>query len=485
MPDTENTFLHLLDYSSDLFCAFSAEGEILNFNRAWEYATGHREKELKGRSLFDFFHPEDIEQARSAIFKQSGKKGISRFSARFRCKNGFYKNLEWHFYSTTEETSFALAQEYYQQRGYPSTLKNDADNFHLLFHQNPLPIFIFDLNTLDFLKVNQAAVDLYGYSREELLSLKITDIRPEEDIEKLLEDVKEIDFEKPSTGQTSRHLKKNGELLFVEINAHSVIFSGKKARIITVNNITEHWRLEEALRKTNAQKDLFFSVIAHDLRSPFNTLINFSELMVQDFWELSREEIYDYLKMMHASSLKLYEFVQNLLEWSLFQREMKQIRKKPIRLNQNLKKAVDLLQQSAAEKNISLIQEIPGDTTVFADENLLHSVLRNLISNAIKFTPKGGKVTVTGHQAPTGHFKILVKDTGIGMNKKMQNELFKPEAVTGRSGTEGEQSSGLGLILCKEFVEKMGGSIGVQSTEGKGSVFYFTVPVTDPRESNP
>ncbi len=135
------------------------------------------------------------------------------------------------------------------------------------------------------------------------------------------------------------------------------------------------------------------------------------------------------------------------------------------------------LQQSAAEKNISLTAEISGDPAVIADENLLHSVLRNLVSNALKFTPKGGKVIVTGHQGPAVHFNILVKDTGIGMNEKLQKELFKPEAVTGRTGTEGEQSSGLGLILCKEFVEKMGGSIGVQSTEGKGSVFCFTVPL--------
>ena len=179
---------------------------------------------------------------------------------------------------------------------------------------------------------------------------------------------------------------------------------------------------------------------------------------------------------MRKSATGLYSLLENLLEWSQLQRGFIFYTPELILLKPKVLIVTALVKESAIKKEIDLSYNIPEDLMVFADENMLGGILRNLTSNAVKFTPKGGKVTITAKSMPDGRVEISVKDTGIGMTREMVENLFQIEINTSRKGTDSEPSSGLGLILCKDFVEKHGGKLWVESEEGKGSMFYFNIP---------
>jgi len=266
--------------------------------------------------------------------------------------------------------------------------------------------------------------------------------------------------------------------------------SGKALRMIGTNwDITSQKNAEqllleskEDLQKTNAEKDKFFSVIAHDLRSPFNVFLNFTRILVDDFQTLNQEQIQKFALLMRSSADNLFRLLENLLEWSLMQRGMTTSNTESFPLMPNVKSSLESVRDGANKKGIEISIDISADIVVFADERMFGSLLRNLTTNAVKFTPKGGKIVITAKPIPDGWIEMSVKDTGIGMNQEMADNLFRLDVNTSRKGTEGEPSAGLGLILCKEFVEKNGGRLWVESDTGKGSTFYFTVPKASDEE---
>jgi signal transduction histidine kinase len=142
-----------------------------------------------------------------------------------------------------------------------------------------------------------------------------------------------------------------------------------------------------------------------------------------------------------------------------------------------------MIKEPAKNKEIEIVNHISGDLMVYADNHLLQTVFRNLLSNAVKFTPRGGNVLLSARETGNKRVEILVRDSGVGMSPLMVKKLFRLDGQTGRRGTDGEVSTGLGLLLCKEFVEKHAGELGVESAEGQGSIFYFTIPQVRPEVS--
>jgi two-component system sensor histidine kinase/response regulator len=230
------------------------------------------------------------------------------------------------------------------------------------------------------------------------------------------------------------------------------------------------------LKRLNATKDRFFSIIAHDLRNPFNALVGISELLVQQFRQFSNEEIQNYLNIIYTSSQSGHELLENLLQWSRAQTGHINYEPIPLSLKAVVFEIVALLEGEALHKKIHLQVEIREDVTINADENMLQTVLRNLVSNAIKFTNSGGKVTIDADVADD--FAVVsVTDNGVGISKDDLQNLFKEEQTYTTPGTQDETGSGLGLLLCKEFIEHHGGNIRVESEKGKGSSFIFTLPL--------
>ncbi|MBE0663840.1 MAG: PAS domain S-box protein [Bacteroidales bacterium] len=233
---------------------------------------------------------------------------------------------------------------------------------------------------------------------------------------------------------------------------------------------------EKELRKLNAEKDKLFTVIAHDLRSPFTSFLGLTELMTDETIELSMDEMREFAQSIQKAANGLYQLLENLLEWSRTQSGSSEFKPQLMRANTIIRESLGFLKAAADRKQIEIINRVPEDLIIHGDQKMLRSITGNLISNAIKFTGRCGKVEILANSHNGNHVQFEIKDNGIGMNKDIICKLFRIDMKVSSQGTEGEPSSGLGLILCKEFIEKHGGKIWVESNLDVGTSFFFTLP---------
>jgi PAS domain S-box-containing protein len=261
--------------------------------------------------------------------------------------------------------------------------------------------------------------------------------------------------------------------------------SGNKpvATIAQGQDITRRKLAEEKIRvknqqleKLNSEKDKFFSIIAHDLRSPFNGFLGLTEIMAQELHTLSLTELQKISLSLNKSATNLFNLLNNLLEWSRMQQGTTNFKPATHSLLPFVTTTLQPILEIAVKKGIEIVNSVPETLQVLADEDMLSSIIRNLTSNAVKFTKAGGRVSVWAKSTDAGDIEIAVKDSGIGMNTEMLANMFKLDESISRKGTDGEPSTGLGLLLCKDFIEKHGGQIWVESEEEIGSTFYFTLP---------
>ena len=248
-------------------------------------------------------------------------------------------------------------------------------------------------------------------------------------------------------------------------------------------DITERKRAEEALRSSEKQlrelnitKDKFFSIIAHDLRSPFQGLLGLIEMLVSSSEEFSQEELMHFYQSLHKSAFNLYDLLENLLEWSMMQRGMIKFKPEVHDLKTMIDQNFDILKQKADQKEIQLINKVDSIIEICVDERMINTVFRNLITNAVKFTPRKGQVNISAKGIEDDFVEIYVADTGVGIPQDTIAKLFRVDEKISTLGTENEPSTGLGLLLCKDFIEKHKGTIRVESELKKGSNFIFTLP---------
>jgi signal transduction histidine kinase len=234
-------------------------------------------------------------------------------------------------------------------------------------------------------------------------------------------------------------------------------------------------KVQKDLSQLNASKDKFFSIIAHDLKNPFVGLMSLSKTLLESFETLDQEEIQECIQGIHETSKHGFHLLSNLLEWAKSQTGRIQWSPKYIDLRPIMLQNFALLETKAKEKKISLHCNVPANTCVYADANMVDTVVRNLATNALKYTENGGKVSISSHEAED-FVEISVDDTGVGIQEEDICKLFKIEIKYSSLGTAKEQGTGLGLILCKEFIEKNKGKIWVESKVGKGSSFKFVLP---------
>jgi len=232
----------------------------------------------------------------------------------------------------------------------------------------------------------------------------------------------------------------------------------------------------ELLQALNLEKDKFFSILAHDLRGPLSAFVAATQILTEEIQTMDFEEIKEITLSMKTSATNIYSLLENLLEWSRLRRGGMEFIPVKLNLKNKTEICIGVLHESARKKGIEIINSIPGEIEVIADIHMFESVVRNLISNAIKFSTKGGKVNVIAGQSDDHFIEVRISDSGIGISPEMKEKLFQINEKINRPGTEGEPSTGLGLLLCKEFIEKCGGRIRVESEAGIGSVFSFTLP---------
>jgi len=232
----------------------------------------------------------------------------------------------------------------------------------------------------------------------------------------------------------------------------------------------------EELARVNAEKDKFFSIIAHDLRGPIGALMQMSGILKEEIEELSDHEKLEFINSLEGASKNVYSLLENLLQWSRIKRGHVDFSREKMELSKFIYDAIKVFHEQIHFKEITFKVEIPQGEVLYADRNMMSVVVRNLVSNAIKFTRRNGSITISGRNTEDGAVVFSVSDTGIGIPDLYLGDLFRIDAKTKRPGTEGEPSSGLGLLLIKEYVDIHGGKIEVESLEGNGTTFTVTLP---------
>ena len=336
-----------------------------------------------------------------------------------------------------------------------------------------------------FVDANKSFEELTGLKREDIIGKTVLEVMPGTEqvwIEKYGQVV--------ATGKPLHYENYASEL---EKHYEVVAYRPQPGQFaVIVSDITSRRQNEKQIEQKNkelatlnAEKDKFFSIIAHDLRSPFNGLLGLTILLEDEMSTMTQDQVQKIVVILRKSATNLYSLLENLLEWSQLQRGFITYSPQPILLMPKVLSETELLMVSANKKEICLNYAIPEGLIVVADENMLGGILRNLTSNAVKFTQPGGTVTIAAKTISSQWVEVSVKDTGIGMNKEIVGNLFKLDKDSKRRGTDNEPSTGLGLIICKDFIEKHGWKLWVESEEGIGSTFYFTLPYNaEPEESN-
>ena len=243
-------------------------------------------------------------------------------------------------------------------------------------------------------------------------------------------------------------------------------------------DITEIKENEHKLIELNATKDKFFSIIAHDLRNPFNNILGHTELLVENYDELDDFKRKQLAQKLYTSSKNAYNLLENLLEWSRTQQDMIPFKPEHNNFLKICYEVTENIKPIAEAKNVRINIATPQTINLFADNNMIKTVLRNLISNAIKFSNRNGIINIFAEKGEN-NIAITVSDNGIGIDTQNASQLFDLKQKNSKNGTEGEKGTGLGLIICKEFIEKHNGKIWVESELGKGSDFIFTIPLNN------
>lgn len=278
--------------------------------------------------------------------------------------------------------------------------------------------------------------------------------------------------------------KQNGQIRILNINGKIINdFEKNEKQIIgSIQDITERIQAEENIKKYNEElqalnnsKDKFFSILAHDLLSPFSVLMGYSEILASKSAELSKEEIKEFSEYIHNVSSNSLNLLNELLDWSRLQTNRIEFNPQKLNMNKVAEEIISLYKEAAEKKKIAVNNFFPSSLDVFADNYMLNTILRNLLSNAIKFTPENGTIILDGKRID-GEVEFCLKDSGVGIKEEILKDLFKIEKTQTTKGTNKEKGNGLGLILCKELVEKNNGSISVESKVGEGSTFIVRLP---------
>ncbi|MDA3952126.1 MAG: ATP-binding protein [Bacteroidales bacterium] len=385
--------------------------------------------------------------------------------------------------TTREQLNARLQQEIVERK----LAENEIRKLSKVFLDGTNPTFIQDLNG-NILEMNDESVNVYGFSREELVDKSIKLLVPDGNHEKMDELIKLCIEGKLIRDVEGLRRKKDGNEIPVLITLSLLTDEEDNPFGIASidSNITEQKNIEKELTKSkaaaesaNATKDKFFEIISHDLRSPFNSIIGFSELLIKNVNDTDNAKSKKHIDIINSLAKNTLILLDNLLNWAKSQTGELSFRPEKIILSEVILEIIGLNKSLAKAKNISLYYSPTNEIELYTDENILKTVLRNLISNAIKFTNVGGNInilTTTNQQK----VEISISDNGVGMNEETIYKLFETSTNVTSLGTANEKGSGLGLMLCKEFVEKLNGKIWVESEEGKGSDFKFTLPLFFP-----
>ncbi len=470
-------------------------GETI-FSEEWAKMIGYTLDELAPvniKTWEKFIHPDDLKKSAELLERHfAGELPYYDLECQMIHKNG---QLVWihdrgcvitrtddgkplmMFGTHTDITERKLAEE---------ELRANEIKFKTLFEANTDGILIFNVGpdgpSSTITDLNENAAKMVGYTKAEMLTMLPNQLEKDYTEQKMTERGQDL-LSKGMSHFETKILHKNGREIDVETKVVLVNFMNQPALMNIVRDISDRKSNEKQLEqyamelsKQIAEKDKYFSIIAHDLRGPFGSILGLTHEMAEHLSDMTIDQLQQIATAVKKSASNLNNLISNLLDWSLMNRGLTTYNPEYIMLSGKIHESTLLSVEAAVKKEIEVDYDISEKLNVIADGNMLGCILRNLVTNAVKFTERGGNIHISASETFGNKVLISVKDTGIGMNTSKIDNLFQLVTQTNQKGTEGEPSTGLGLIICKDFVEKHGGELWVESELETGSTFYFTLP---------
>jgi PAS domain S-box-containing protein len=497
IPESETTIYSSVFGSSLDGMAVASDGKILIANDAFASIFGFDlPADIENKDLLDFVSNNDI--LRVAEFfrlKERNKFSPERFDFLAKKKDNslFYCELTISTFKKSEKTYLTImTRDVTERKRSQRAIKESEEKYRNITENIDDFLFTFERSgrNLRPLFYTVAVEKITGYSQADFLS----------DTKLFLKVIHPDDFsmlKKKMSVLMKNRIQSSGEFEFRIINKHgNIVWIRNKVNLVRnlegdiqkvyglVSDITLKKRAEEdlkqsaeSLKKLNETKDRFISIVSHDLRTPFSSILGFTDLLSSDE-SLSDEERKQYVKYIQESSKSMLALVNSLLDWTRLQTGRIKFEPQKIEARLIVEKSINTISGTAFQKGIRILSTVGDEYHIFVDKNLIHQVFNNLISNAIKFTDKGGMITISVKPSSSIRFiEFTVKDNGRGIKQENIEKLFNVDSKFSSEGTAGERGSGLGLSLVKEIVEKHGGTINVQSNYGEGSEFKFTLPI--------
>lgn len=481
LQERERFLSSVLETTRDGFWVIDAAGRLTDVNEAYCRMTGYAREELERMGIADLDVLEDAAVTEARI-RRIVENGSERFETRHRRKDGSVFDVEVSASYLDQHGGMLVCfcRDISGRKAAESACRESETRYRLLSDVTLEGILIHKKGVA--LDMNASLARLLGYAREEVLGTNILEQMVHAEDRGIVRTNVAKEYSGP---YTVRFVKKNGDVIFVELEARTREVDNDVLRVVSVRDISERRKAEEEIRRINerlrgaiAEKDRFFSIIAHDLRSPISGFLSLTKILVENFEDLTVKEVDTSLNALHKSALRVYALLENLLEWAKVQQGLLTCSLSRYPLKDVVRSSLDFNHSVAEHKGIVLRDETPGDLIVRIDPPMIGTVLRNIVSNALKFSNRGGSVRITA-SLDGDMVTVTVRDEGVGMDEHTLSMIFSLDNKVTRPGTEGEASTGLGLVLCKEFIEKHGGRIWAESSPGRGSSFHFTLPADE------
>ncbi len=490
--ESEANLRAIIEATDDVFILLDKNGTVLESNEIHARRLGLTRDELLGKNVFELL-PAEIGYKRKSFVEEAFRSGKPNRNEDVRA--GIWNEISIYPVKIKDqkvEKVAVFAKNITEKKENELKLTASEEKFRGLFENMTQGVFYQAADGF-LIDANNAALNLLGLGRSQISNTNSND--PNWKVVNLHEVTLTPDQHPSIMALTSGKAVKdhiigiyNAKLkkyTWLIVNAIPQFRPGEEKPFqvfVTLQDITERVELEkeikrseQELRELNASKDKFFSIIAHDLKSPFNAIMGFSDLLVDQIRQKDLEGIEEMAEMILKSSTHAMDLVTNLLEWSRSQTGRIKFDPVFVEIVELINNNIEFLKSSIGQKDISIHRELPAIVPIICDPNMINTVVRNLLSNAIKFTEPGGIITISITRNPK-EIDVSVRDTGIGISTANLSKLFRIDSNFSTPGTNMEKGTGLGLILCKEFVEKHRGKIVVESEPGKGSIFTFTLP---------